>query len=251
MSEGTRPDRNPPDSTRPDRNRPDRTRPDHALLQRVPYFANLPADVLAALAAAALSRRFVRGQIVFLEGEPCAGLYIVESGLVKVLKLSPQGREQILTRLGPGQTFNEVAVLDGGPNPASAEALADTVTWVISRPDMQRLAQQYAALSWALIESIAARARHLVEMVEDLSLRSVKSRLAKLLLREAGRAGAQAAIERDQMMTQTEMAARLGTVREMVGRALRELADDGLIAMDRQRIVIVDRENLAAVADSF
>ena len=88
-------------------------------------------------------------------------------------------------------------------------------------------------------------------MVEDLSLRSVKSRLAKLLLQEAGRASGQPAIDRAQMMTQTEMAARLGTVREMVGRALRDLADDGLIDLDRQRIVIADREGLAAVADGF
>jgi CRP/FNR family cyclic AMP-dependent transcriptional regulator len=230
---------------------PDGSRPDHALLQRVPYFARLPLDVLAALAATAHDRCFVRGQMIFLEGEPCAGLYIVGSGAVKILKLSPQGREQVLAQLGPGHTFNEVAVLDGGPNPASAEAIADSVTWVISRPDMQRLAQQYPALSWALIETLAARARHLVEMVEDLSLRSVKSRLAKLLLVEAGRSTGQSEIDRGQMMTQTEMAARLGTVREMVGRALRELADDGVIALDRHRIVIADRQGLTAVADGF
>jgi CRP/FNR family transcriptional regulator len=88
-------------------------------------------------------------------------------------------------------------------------------------------------------------------MVEDLSLRSVKSRLAKLLLSEAGRAGQArtGAIERSQMVTQTEMAARLGTVREMVGRALRELADEGLISIDRRRIVILDQDGLAAAAE--
>ncbi len=230
---------------------PDGSRPDHALLQRVPYFAKLPADVLAALAGAAHQRRYVRGQMIFLEGEPCAGLFIVGSGAVKILKLSPQGREQILAKLGPGQTFNEVAVLDGGPNPASVEAMADTVTWVISHSDMRRLAQQYPALSWALIESMAARARHLVEIVEDLSLRSVKSRLAKLLLQEAGGTTGQSEIDRSQMMTQTEMAARLGTVREMVGRALRELADEGVIALDRHRIVIADRQALRDIAGGF
>ena len=81
---------------------PDSTRPDHALLRSVPFFATLPPDVLAALAAAAHGRRFVRGQIIFLEGEPCEGLFIVGSGAVKVLKLSPQGREQI-RRTEPGQ----------------------------------------------------------------------------------------------------------------------------------------------------
>jgi CRP-like cAMP-binding protein len=229
----------------------DANRPDHALLRRVSYFSHLPEEVVAALAAAAGGRRYARGQLIFLEGEPCAGLFVVDTGAVKIYKLSPQGREQILARLGPGDTFNEVSVLDGGPNPASAEATADAVVWVIARTDMQRLTQRFPALAWALIESIAARARHLVEMVEDLSLRSVKARLAKLLLHEAEQAAGQSEIDRAQMMTQTEMAARLGTVREMVGRALRELADEGLITLDRHRIVIADRERLTTTAEGF
>jgi len=123
--------------------------------------------------------------------------------------------------LGPGDTFNDVAVLDGGPNPASAAAITDALLWVIMRDEMQRLAQVYPVLAWALIESIARRARHLVAMVEYLSLRSVKSRLARLLLNEAERAAKAGELDRSQMVTQSEMAARLGTVREIIGRALR------------------------------
>jgi CRP-like cAMP-binding protein len=221
-----------------------------ALFRRVPYFSNVPDDVLRAVASAATPRRVDRGQVIFLEGEPCAGLFVVAEGEVKIFKLSPQGREQILATLGPGGTFNEVAVLDGGPNPASAAAVMPGQVWVVAREDMRRLAHEHPALAWALIESIAGRARHLVEMVEDLSLRSVKARLAKLLLAQAERSRGQGAIERSQMVTQTEMAARLGTVREMVGRALRELADEGLITLDRQRIVIDDPDGLSAVAES-
>ncbi len=220
------------------------------LLRRVPYFASLPDEVLRSIAGAAVPRRYERGQVIFLEGEPCAGLFVVAEGEVKIFKVSAQGREQILHTLGAGDTFNDVAVLDGGPNPASAAAIAPAAALVIARQDIQRLAQAHPALAWALIESIARRTRHLVEMVEDLALRSVRARLAKLLLAEAERAQGQASIERAQMVTQTEMAARLGTVREMVGRALRELADEGLIALDRQRIVITDREGLAEVAES-
>ncbi len=226
--------------------------PEPALLRRVPYFAQLPEGVLAALAAACIERQYDRGQVVFLEGEPCAGLHIISAGEVKIFKLSPQGREQILHRIGAGDTFNDVAVLDGGPNPASAAAVTDARLWVITRAEMQRLVQTHPALAWALIESIARRARHLVAMVEDLSLRSVKSRLARLLLAEATRATGGAAggeLDRSQMVTQAEMAARLGTVREMIGRALRELADDGLIDFDRHRIVIVDRDGLVAVGE--
>lgn len=221
------------------------------LLRRVPYFSKLPAEVLAALAAVALERHYDRGQMIFLEGESCTGLHIVAAGAVKIFKLSGQGREQILHRAGPGETFNDVAALDGGPNPASAAALTEASVLVICRPDIQRLAQSYPALAWALIESVARRTRHLVAMVEDLALRSVKERLARLLLAEAARTSTAGTINRDQMVTQAEMAARLGTVREMIGRALRELADAGLIQFDRHRIVITDRRGLAGVADGL
>lgn len=225
--------------------------PEPALLRHVPYFARLPEAVLDALAGACVERRFDRGQVIFLEGEPCAGLYIVAAGEVKIFKVSPQGREQVLHQIGPGGTFNEVAVLDGGPNPASVAALTPVSVWVITRDGMQRLVETYPPLAWALIESLANRARHLVGMVEDLSLRSVKSRLARLLLSEADRAAKAGELDRSRMVTQAEMAARLGTVREMIGRALRELADDGLIDFDRHRIVIVDREGLMAVGEGL
>jgi CRP/FNR family cyclic AMP-dependent transcriptional regulator len=223
--------------------------PDPNLLRRVPYFTGLSDDVLAALAAVAVQRRYGRGQVIFLEGDPCAGLHVVAEGEVKVFKLSPQGREQILHRLGPGDTFNDVAVLDGGLNPASAAAITDSVVCIITRAEIQRIVQLYPTLAWALIESIARRARHLVAMVEDLSLRSVKARLARLLLAEAQRSDGAGEIDRSQMVTQAELAARLGTVREMIGRALRDLADERLIAFDRHRIVIVDRERLTAIAE--
>ncbi|MGC8780407.1 MAG: Crp/Fnr family transcriptional regulator, partial [Anaerolineae bacterium] len=120
------------------------------LLRRVPYFANLSAEVLAALAQAAACRHYARGQMIFLEREPCAGLFIVATGQVKIFKLSPQGREQILQHLGPGSTFNEVAVLDGGPNPASAAAVADAILYHIHRNEIRRLASAHPQLAWAL-----------------------------------------------------------------------------------------------------
>jgi CRP/FNR family transcriptional regulator len=219
------------------------------LLRSVPYFSALPDGLLSELAAVAGERRYGRGQVIFLEGEPCAGLHIVAEGRVRIYKVSPQGREQVLEQLGPGGTFNDVAVLDGGPNPASAMAASDALLWIVTRADIRRLAHAHPELAWALIESIARRARALVAMVEDLALRPVKARLAKLLLAEAERTADVAQINRDQMVTQAEMAARLGTVREMIGRALRELADEGLIAFDRHRIIILDRAGLADVAE--
>lgn len=230
------------------------TRPacvDVALLRRVPYFAPLTEEVLAALVARAVERCYDRGQTIFLEGEACAGLYVVARGEVKIFKMSPQGREQILHRLKPGDTFNDVAVLDGGPNPASAAAISDASLCMIARADIRRLAQAYPALAWALIESVARRTRHLVEMVEDLALRSVKERLARLLLAEVARTPAAGSLDRSRMMSQAEMAARLGTVREMIGRALRDLDNEGVISLDRHRIVIRDAGRLAAIANGF
>ena len=221
------------------------------LLRRVAYFAGLSEDILTALSSVAIERHYASGQVIFLEGEPCAGLCLVIEGSIKVYRLSPQGREQILQNFVPVETFNEVAVLDGGVNPASASAVSDVTLWVISRPDLRRLALERPALAWALIESIAKRTRHLVSMVEDLALRPVRARLARLLLAEANRTPSDAQIDRSQMVTQAEMAARLGTVREVVGRALRDLADEGLISIDRHRIIIVDRVELQRLADGY
>jgi CRP/FNR family transcriptional regulator len=219
------------------------------VLRRVPYFAGLPEDLLGELALAAAERRAARGQIVFVEGEPCAGLHIVAQGEVRIYKLSPQGREQVLQQIGPGETFNEVAVWDGGANPASAMAATDAVILVLQRDAVHRLALTRPELAWALLESIARRTRHLVFVVEDLALRSVKARVARLLLAQAARASKPGELRRDQMITQAEMAARLGTVREMIGRALRDLADDGLIEFDRHRIVIIDRDRLVEISE--
>jgi CRP/FNR family cyclic AMP-dependent transcriptional regulator len=209
------------------------------LLSSIPYFAYLDEAALQAVAQAVLKRQYSKDEIIFLEGDPCAGLFIVEKGRVKVFKVSLDGREQVLKLLAPGEFFNEVAVLDGGPNPVSAMTALDSTLWIIDRSTMLDLLARYPALAQGIIENLAAHARHLVSLVEDLSLRTVSARLAKLLLTQAVRGG-----EAPQRMTQQEMAAQLGTVREMVGRVLRSFEDEGLIRFDRHRIVILDRAAL-------
>ena len=156
------------------------------------------------------------------------------------------GREYILHMVQPGGTFNDVAVLDGGPNPATATAHTDALVWRIDRADFHRIVDRHPDLAWALLEDLAGRARFLVGLVEDLSMRSVRGRLARLLLEE-GEAQQTDVVPR--LLTQEEMAARLGTVGEMVGRTLRSLAADGIIEFDRHRIVILDPERLAQEAD--
>lgn len=218
----------------------------HDLIRQVRYFAKLSPEAIDALAAAANRLSYAAGRTVFLEGDPTAGLFVLEEGVVKISRVTVEGREHILHLVEPGDTFNHVSAMDGGPNPATAVAYTAIVAWRIDRSDLQRIALRYPELVWALVEDLAARARYLVGLVEDLSMRSVRGRLARLLLEEVGGAE-QRTVPR--MMTQEDMAARLGTVREMVGRTLRSMAASGLIEFDRHRIVILDPERLAEEAE--
>lgn len=216
------------------------------LWQMVPYLEGLSPAIIEALANAATPRHYAAGTVIFTEGDPDNALYMVEEGTVKICRYSKDGREQTLNTFSSGDTFNDVAVLDGGPSPATAIAFTDATLWRVARSDLQSLATRNPALAWALIESIARRTRYLVGLVQDLSLRSVKSRLAKLLLDQAN-AGDDEVVPR--MLTQEEMASRLGTVREVVGRALRSLASAGIIEFNRHRIVILDIERLTEEAE--
>jgi CRP/FNR family transcriptional regulator len=209
-----------------------------ALLRALPYFASLDEDTLASIVTLAARRAYSPDEVIFLEGEPCAGLFIVQTGHVKIYTASPEGREQILTLIGPRDSFNDVAVFDGGPNPASAQAMEAVELLVIERSSMLNLFDRYPKLAQAVVAILAARARMLISMIEDLSLRSVAGRLAKLLLNQALQ-GSEAV-----PLTRQQMAARLGTIREMVSRALREMEDEGLVRREGREIIITDRAAL-------
>lgn len=216
------------------------------LLQKVHFLQGISPEALQKLTRSAVRRVYSAGSILFVEGDPVVGFYLIESGYVKISRLSQDGREHILLLLGVGDFFNEVAALDGGPNPATATAHSDVVVYCILRDELRQTVTQHPDLAWAMIEGLAQRARHLVGMVQDLSMRSVKGRLARLLIQQA-EANESDAVPR--MLTQEEMASRLGTVREMVGRALRSLAVDGIIEFDRHRIVVLDVERLRKEAE--
>jgi CRP/FNR family transcriptional regulator len=208
-----------------------------SLLRAVPYFSALDEETLAAVARAGLERRYQGGELIFLEGDPSAGLHLVAEGLCKVYHVSAGGREQVLAILEPGDSCNEVPVVDGGPNPASLAAVEDSTVWIISKDALTHLRQQYPLLNEIIIQSLATRCRQLVQRVYNLSFLSVTGRLAAFLLQHdaPGR----------RRWTQDEMAAQLGTVREMVSRTLRELQEAELVAVERHRIEILDREGLA------
>ncbi len=214
-----------------------------ASLLRHPYFQDIDADNLAAIAEAALCRSFAAGEIIFLEGEPSAGLWIVERGRVKVYKLHVEGREHILHIFGPGESFNDISALDGGPNPANAAALSDVTAWAIAPEALHRALRSDPALALAVIQSISGRVRALVQQIEDLALYSVQARLARFLLAQS----ADPALK-GPGVTRAAIAAHLATTPETVSRVLRALEEAGAIRFDRHRIVIVDVDLLRTIA---
>ena len=209
-------------------------------LAAVHYFATLDAAALDLAARAVVRRAYDPGEVVFLEGEPCAGLYIVESGWLKSIKVSPGGREQVIRFVGPGEVFNEVALLVGSPNLVTIIALEASVVWVLPRQRILELLDAHPQMARVVAQQMAERAMYLVHLVEDLSLRTVEARLAHILLDQAQ--GNE--VRRQRWSTQAEMASRLGTVPDVLNRALRNLVEAELIEVERQQIRILDREGL-------
>jgi len=212
-------------------------------LRRISLFAGLSDDALTRVANVAICHTYAPGETIIIEGDPCQAAYFVAQGQVRVYRLSPAGREQVLVRLGPGQAFNTVPPFKPhGVNHATVEALIPVTLYAITCKDFHRLVDECPEVALALLRDFAGRLDHLTNLVEDLSLRTVRGRLARFLLEHA-EAGAVA-----QRWTQEEIAAHLGTVRDMVGRTLRAFTDAGLVRMERQRIVLLDRERLEAEA---
>lgn len=210
-------------------------------LQTVPYFAGLDAAVLSELAGVAARHEYAPGGVVFLEGEPSSGLYSIYSGWVKLIKLSPEGREHVLRYFGPGEVFSEMGGFLARPNPATAVALEHSTLWHIPRLALQPVLVQHPGVLLQVMANMADRIAYLAGMVADLSLYPLEVRLARLLLEES-RAGV---LDRRAWLTQAELAARMGTVPDVLGRTLRTLADAGLIRVERRRIAILDRPGLA------
>lgn len=219
--------------------------PNTDAMRRIALFADLPHDTLERVARASIRRTYAPDEFVIFEGDPCRAAYFVAEGRVRVLRTSPEGREQVLSQLGPGRSFNTVPPFGpGGLNHATAQAVEPAVLYAIPCEELVPLVTTSPPLALALLEDFADRLDHLTALVEDLSLRTVRGRLARFLLRQAEEEANAVARE----WTQAEMAARLGTVREMIGRTLRSFADAGLIRFDRQRIELLDREGLEAEA---
>jgi CRP-like cAMP-binding protein len=206
------------------------------------FFSALePAD-LEALGAAMFQRSYPAGQIVLLEGAASSVLYVVQAGRLKLFKTSPRGREQVLRLLRPGDMFNEVAVFDEEPNPASAQAIEDCTLYLLRRRDLLRFVAERPGIALAVTRTFARRLREALALVEDLAFRDVTSRLAKILLE------GQAGDSRAPRLTQELLAAMAGSRREVVGRALKALSQEGAVRLERGKIHVRDRAALERLA---
>lgn len=219
---------------------------DSSILRQVGFCAGLPDNVLHDLEAIVVPLRKAAGTSLQIEGEPAEAMYIVAAGRVKISRVASSGREQVLTVIEPGGHFNSVAIFDDGPCPANADALTDVALLVLPRAAMLELLDAHPQLMRALLKEFATRLRQLVNLVDTLALHTVQGRLAGLLLDQAEAA---ARGERVAPLTQAEMAARLGTVREMIGRTLKGFEAQGLIRLDRGAIVVLDWQGLAQQRD--
>ena len=215
-------------------------------LKRTMLFGGLDRPDLEALAARATERRLRRGEILFLAGDPAGGLYVVVEGAIRAFRVSADGREQIIHVEKEGATLAEVSVFDEGPYPSTTAAEEDSVLLFIEKRDVLNLCLERPRISLAALKLLAGRMRNCAALVESLSLRDVDRRLAALLIEEASdhsrRSGSSVTFEL--ALTHQQIAARIGSVREVVSRALARLQQSGLIRMDGRRITIPNEKAL-------
>jgi len=216
------------------------------ILRKTPLFASLTDKEMEALAGRVSNRRFERGALLFSEGEPCTGLFLVASGKIRIFKLSAAGREQVLAVEGPGSSFAELPVFDGGNYPASASALEDAEVLFISRKDFQNFCREHPDVALKVIAVVGSRLRRLVGIIEELSFTTVRQRLIALILRLAQASGtpSKEGVRVELTKTHQDLAAELGTVRELVSRNLSRLQAEGFLDVDGRRIVVKDVEGL-------
>jgi CRP/FNR family transcriptional regulator len=216
--------------------------------KQLPFFASIDDCDLRRIQEAAHSHTYQAGAVIFNEGERCAGFHVVVDGLVRIYRMNAEGRLHTLSLLRPLAAFNEVAAVDGGPNPFNAVAVTNAEVVIISRERLLGLMASQPALLSNYVQALAHLNREYIERLEDMTFRSIPSRLAKLFLHETTYADQIA--ETPTHLTQEEIAAILGTTREVVGRALRGLLNAGLLEKRGRHVYVVDRHGLELLAET-
>lgn len=217
-----------------------------AFLSHLPLFQGLPDEELNVLSEIAVDRPVKAGETIFSDGDSAAGLNIVAAGRVKIFKLSPGGKEQILHIMGPGEPFAEVPVFQGGSYPANAQAIDAGRILFLPREELLRAIRKNPALALGMLAVLSRRLREFAATIENLSLRGVPERLSAYLLHLRDLSGGADEFELD--IKKGLIASLLGTTGESLSRVLGKMMQAGLIRVGGKKIVILDREALADVA---
>ena len=219
-----------------------------ATLRRVPFFAVLPAEDLKDLANHCVARRVAKDEILVAEGEPCDGLFVIQSGAIKLFKAAENGREQVLVIERAGSTVGDLPLFDGGTFPASALAVEDSTLLFLPKRKFLDLCRKNSEVAFTVIRTLAWRFRYLTSLVEELSFKEVSHRLARFLRDRALSHGLRTrrGIEFPLTETNQEIAAEIGTVRDLVSRNLRRFVDRGILRLEIRKVIVLDMAELEA-----
>jgi CRP/FNR family transcriptional regulator, dissimilatory nitrate respiration regulator len=217
------------------------------IIATIPLFAGLSPEQYDNLAAIAVPNNFQRAQTFFSEGDEGDGFYVIITGKVKIFKLSPDGKEQILHIMEKAEPFGEAAVFAGDHYPASAQALVETKVLFFPRTAFVALIGHNPSLALNMLAFLSSRLRKFSTLVEDLSLKEVPGRLAAYLLYLHSRCGKAPVIELD--ISKNQMAGLLGTIPETLSRILKRMSKEKLIKAGTRSITILDIKKLGELAD--
>ena len=225
---------------------PDASKNRMTILRKTPLFAELAENELTSINQRVASKKFDAGEMIFSEGDPCPGLWVIESGQVRIFKSAASGREQVLALEGPGSSVAELPVFDGGNYPASAAAVMDSTLLFVSKEDFRLLCLKQPEVALKVLRVVGRRLRRLVGIIEELSFSTVRHRLVSLLLRLAHHAERtpHGLIQVTLPASQQELASQIGTVRELVSRGLSRLQAGGMIEIEGRKITILDLKSL-------
>lgn len=214
-------------------------------LSKISHFKDLQEGTQNDILSSAVPCHFRAGQVIYLEGEPATNVYILARGWVKATRITREGREQGLLFLRPVEIFGDIAVFAKTTYPGTTTALEDVDAWSLPSEILLSIVKSHSDFALAVIQRLSERVLNYVDLVEDLSLKSVESRLATSLLRNAELSNGQLLVPRREWTTIDEMAVRLGTVRDVLSRAMKTLEAEGHIRVEKQTIIVLNPEGLA------
>jgi CRP/FNR family transcriptional regulator len=216
-------------------------------LNRISLFKGLPPEHLQKLATIISDKEYRKGQLIFADGDEGNGFYVVISGRVKVYKVSPDGKEQILHVFGPGAPFAEVPVFSGAPYPANAEPIEKSRLFFFPKKAFVSLIQENPSLAMNMLASLSQRLKQFSQLVEALSLKEVPGRLAAHILYLSDIRGGIDEFKLD--LAKSQLASLLGTIPETLSRIFGKMSSQGLISISGPQIQIIDRAGLEDLAE--